>query len=473
MKRILTVLLAATMVLGAVAQASAVDVKVKGMFDFAFGWRDGTNLYDGEANEDDFIARQRLRTQVEFIASEALRGVVQFEIGTLNWGGNNSDMGYGGQLDTDGINIETRYAYIDWYVPGTGNSAVENALRVKMGLQHIALPTEALGNAVFANDVAGIVASYQFTKNVALTAFWARPYDEAESISSGNTYDAMDLFGLILPLTFEEAGFNITPWAVYSNIGGASTFGQIFAPQGFNNSVDLYSVGLASKLVMGDFDLKLDAMYGITDGSDDSVLETRGWLAAMAFDYNGFTWGTPGLFGWYASGDDDQKLIDEGRLGGLPVIGGASNDGFYPTSFGFPGSYSIGDDTLVNGTGVGTWGIGVQIANLSFVKDLSHTIRFAYYQGTNHEEMVPLMYGLDLEGMEPFQENIYMSTADSAYEVNLDSTYNIYDNLQMVVELGYIHLDLDSRGKTYDGLSTPNVANDDVWKAQVLFRYSF
>ncbi len=83
MKRIVTLLLAAGLVLGAAGAGNAADVKVKGAYDFAIGW---SNSFRKDANADNFKALQRLRTQVDFIASESLKGVVFFEIGDQNWG---------------------------------------------------------------------------------------------------------------------------------------------------------------------------------------------------------------------------------------------------------------------------------------------------------------------------------------------------------------------------------------------------
>ena len=37
-----------------------------------------------------------------------------------------------------------------------------------------------------------------------------------------------------------------------------------------------------------------------------------------------------------------------------------------------------------------------------------------------------------------------MTTADKAWEVNVDSEYKIYKNLSLFLELGYIRMDLDS-----------------------------
>ena len=39
---------------------------------------------------------------------------------------------------------------------------------------------------------------------------------------------------------------------------------------------------------------------------------------------------------------------------------------------------------------------------------------------------------------------LYTSTADKAWEVNVDSEYKIYKNLSLFLELGYIRMDLDS-----------------------------
>lgn len=65
--------------------------------------------------DDNGIAVQRIRTQVHFIASESLQGVVHFEIGNIHWGRGSA----GGALGTDGVNIETKHAYLDWVAPSS------------------------------------------------------------------------------------------------------------------------------------------------------------------------------------------------------------------------------------------------------------------------------------------------------------------------------------------------------------------
>ena len=58
--------------------------------------------------------------------------------------------------------MKLKNAYIDWMVPQTD-------LKVRMGIQGVALPSMTTGSNVFNDDVAGVVASYQFNET------WASP----------------------------------------------------------------------------------------------------------------------------------------------------------------------------------------------------------------------------------------------------------------------------------------------------------
>ncbi len=482
MKRIVTLLLAAAMVLGAGA-AQAVDVKVKGSFNFVYGVGDNLGFRDNEDDReaDNFYARQRVRTQVNFIASEYLQGVVMFEIGDIWWGrGGTSGRGSGGALDADGVNIETKHAYLDFLVPNTD-------LSVRMGLQYLSLPMgTGYCNPVFGADVAGVVASYKFNDMFALTAFWARPFDQYRNDSDYSNYnggsldDEVDMFGLVAPITGD--GWSVTPWFVYSRVGSASgIYEYILNYQGYlddagmdslaydqNESANAWWLGGAFSLSMFDpLTFGLDVMYGSLGNNSFAGyydgdrfadkpfdFETKGWFIAANINYK-LDWGVPGIFGWWSSGDDYDDVAD-GKYGRIPTVG--MDDGFAATSFGTTGSI-YGVDTAVSETMVGTWGIGLQIADISFIEDLSHTIRVAYYRGTNDGDLAGI-------GAYPISgENIYMTSKDAAWEINFDHQYQMYENLSVYLELGYIALDMDDDWNDY--------YDKDAFRGQVGFVYKF
>ena len=95
MKKIATLLLAAGLVFGAATGASAIDFKAKGQWIMSFdygqngafvGKENGHTKTGWNGKEDDFEARQRVRLQLDAVASESLSGTVYFEIGEATAG---------------------------------------------------------------------------------------------------------------------------------------------------------------------------------------------------------------------------------------------------------------------------------------------------------------------------------------------------------------------------------------------------
>ena len=235
MKKLLSLVALAGLTLGAASVAmAATDVKVKGTFDFGFGLYQGTSFtkHDGQEN---FDASQRFRSQIDFVASESLKGVARFEIGNLAWGakggatygwGSNAGRGVGGAMGADGVNVEVKNLYLDWVAPQTD-------LQIRMGVQGYALPQAVYragggsGGAVLDDDLAGILLSYDFTEEVGATLGWFRPwnpfvYGEAIQTQPITQHDAVDAFTLTLPIDFKEQ-FAFTPWFMYASVGqGAS-----------------------------------------------------------------------------------------------------------------------------------------------------------------------------------------------------------------------------------------------------------
>ena len=87
MKRICTLVLAAGLLFGAATGANAIDFKAKGQWLMGFGvgdanpiknFRDATGKKQKFNSDDNFQAAQRLRLQLDAVASEALSGTVYF-----------------------------------------------------------------------------------------------------------------------------------------------------------------------------------------------------------------------------------------------------------------------------------------------------------------------------------------------------------------------------------------------------------
>ena len=506
MKKILTLMLAAGMLLGAASGAKAIDFKASGEWLVGFGLGDGSLIKDVDNkkhhHDDTFNAGQRVRLQLDAVASESLSGTVFFEIGDQMWGNAES----GGALGADGKEVKVKNAYIDWMVPNTD-------LKLRMGLQAVAMPNVAGGSAIMDGDAAAVVASYQFNDNVGLTALWMRPlndnyagrvYGDREDYQK-NYLDNMDLFALMLPLKFD--GVELTPWAMYGMQGKNTRFnegevetadgalsvtlpgylpGMNFGPGGLGKTSKAYGsmfwAGLPVAITAFDpLNIEFDINYGYVEamgrydvlkrGTDlvRGNSKREGWLVKALVEYK-MDWGTPGIFGWYASGDDGNVKNGSERL---PSIAGAGNF----TSF-------MGDGNLAWGTGynfydnnltyAGTWGVGLQIADVSFVEDLKHTFRVAYWGGTNSPSMVKYMgSGVAWNDTTAAQDGPYLTTNDGLLEFNLVNSWQIYENLEANLELGYIvnMMDKDTWDKSY--VSDRNWSKQDAWKAQLIFAYTF
>jgi hypothetical protein len=514
MKKIMLLMSALMFCLGTAGNAAAdgVDIKVKGEWDFSFGWTGNHGFSHSvhgdafEAGDDPNYAQQRIRTQIGFIISENLSAVYGIQVGILTWGraGDAAGINSGGQMDADHANIGTHLAYLDWLIPSTD-------IQVRMGIQSIALPSTPMGTPVLNSQAAGIALSSPLTDWLALTAMWLRPYDAYAGDNAGAEprFDEMDIFGLILPVDIANIGVKITPWFMYSLVGaGSGYYDYLFTGDAANNVGKIYTDGGGNPVTVDasardsrtsvfwigthlEFNLldplvfNVEAVYGKLrqtevaglGGADfdlgpDHRLGTSGWFVGATLDYtlefgNGYSM-KPGIFGWWASGDS-ASAHKTGKLGRLPTLS-QNNAALGPTSFGTAGTFSIGRDSAVTATGLGSWGVGIQLAEVSFIEDLSHTLRFAYYRGTNSSAGVR---DNGNESVFPYASDaVYLTDKDHVFEVNFNHSYAVYENLTAILELGWLHLSAD--GDTWRNDARRNAeSGQDAWKAQLTFNFSF
>ncbi len=516
MKKLATLLFAAALTLGATTKAEAVDIKMSGVWDFTFQWsqeninKNATGGYNGAGSSSAFY--QRLRTQIDVVASETLRGVMLFEIGDTTWGKSNATngagRGAGGGIGADGVSIEVKRAYLDWVIP-------ETELKIRMGIQGFSNPSAAGGYQVFSDDVAGIVASYEYNDMIGFTAWWLRPYsDNLNSNSSTpysnnvHNYTNMDMFGLAIPITMD--GFNFTPWGMYANIGRnivdndliANASSQYTGPTSLNHvnallprwlgwqslpyaskeNATAWWAGLSGSIThFNPFTFAFDFNYGSVDfgnlqtmpnGGVNALVNGKsvemkrsGWILSMLAEYK-LDFMTPGIFFWYGSGDDSNAHNGSEMM---PSIKASSQW----TSFGQDAAgFNTANTAFLTGI-AGTWGLGIQAKDLSFLEGLEHTLRVAYYRGTNNKSNVQNGYISS-----PWQNGqvssgsafTYMTTKDSAWEFNFDSSYEIYENLTLGLELGYIITDFD---KSMWRAVNASFDDQNLYKVGIGLQYKF
>ena len=432
------------------------------------------------------------------MASEALSGTVFFEIGDQVWGDNDN----GGALGADGKFVELKRAYIDWMVPQTD-------LKVRMGIQGLALPSFTTNaSQILDDDVAAVSLNYQFNENVGLTAFWARPYNDNNGYKSSdagstkwdNYMDNMDMFAVLLPLSFD--GVKVTPWVMYAAMGpgmfendfakhdeivkglGRAQKGLVSGFTGFDKN-DTYGnafwAGVTGEVTMWDpFRIAWDVNYG-SASYEDEKMNREGWLASLLLEYK-LDWGTPGLYGWYSTGDDNNPRNGSERM---PTVSANGNNDF--SNFAFNGNPYIAREDVLGSTMVGTWGIGARLKDVSFLEDLKHTLRVNFMGGTNAPKMAKYVSdyaAYDKRGVSSVVETgfgydpVYLTTEDYALEVGLTNTYKMYDNFTVMLDAAYLALWLDDSRSTWGknpmrGFSGKDGGVYDAWNVNLSFVYSF
>lgn len=407
MKRIIVLALAACMVLGAALGASAAEFKASG---YLYAGYDYYNI-DEAGKMNDFS--QRFRTQIDIVTSEALSGTVYFEINNT-WG----DAASGGDLGTDGTNVQTRRAYMTFLVPST-------SVQVRAGLQGFALPGAVSGSPILNDDVAAIVASTSFD-NVGVTAFYARPEDNGTGFA-GSSDAAVDFFGAIVAADFDVV--NVAPYFMLSS--------------GSNEEIarDAQWYGVAVDAApIENLTLAFDAMFGKASGEDAGFFLAG--KAAYATDF-----AVPAFLAWYGSGNGS-----DGE-GIMPSFDGKD---FAPTTFVGFGAVGTSADALF-GNALGKWGVSLQASEITFLEKVSHTVRLSYIRGTNDDVAAADLTAAGNGDIADWSDD------DSAIEFDFATVYAAYDNLDVILDLAYAVTDLDD--------AAPDT--DDVFKAALGVQYNF
>ncbi len=441
MKRLIILAVMAAFILGTVGMAKAAQLSISGGDFRVHGNYVKNPNFDKDDDSDSLNFYQRFRSTFNFVANENLRAVVQMQFGGAGgdalWGDRNQvdQFTRRGHASGNFGDVNFRQSYLEFMVPNTQAT-------VKAGWQWWALPS-TLGSHIFDFRVPAVVVNTPITDMVGLTVGYARSDDTALE------KDSFDHFLAIVPVTMD--GFEINPFVWYANQGSNAPGNETsrnFFWGGINATVDMFD----PVVIHGDFNFGQAGKQV----SGTRIGEQRGWITALAVEYK-MDMLTPMVFGLYESGEDRRSATDERRGRVMPRVAGDLNF----TSFGFAGSQFGGTswyqfDGMTGGpshTGgaSGKWAVGLKLQDISFMDDLTHEFQLVYYEGTNRA----------------VENNAQLFTRDDrAWEVNFNSSYQVYENLAAILELGYLApsiKDADDR----------NLTDDDSWKAAAGFRYRF
>ncbi len=439
MKKLVTLLAAAGMVMAASAPASAVDTKIDLRYRTSFAT--GQN-FAGDNLED---MRHRMRLGLTMAASENLSAHVQFQINHGNQWGNTHKHGM-----TDGDkwsnDITARELYMDWTVPGT-------PVKVRMGRHALGLPAEAFGqNSILGGGYGnreGIVLTAPVTDWLGLTALWTRLGVDGTNLDKN---DSDDMYAVAANMKFD--GISGAVYAAFATMDGGD-YDQNGWNGGFTSTEgDAWWIGGTATISMFDpFVLKLSAAYGEFNATNSGEKNSSGYNIQAKASYK-TAFGTPVLGAWYFSGNDKK-----GR-GYMP------NAGYFNGTNHFYDGFAALTNSPANTNNTGTWAVQAGIEKVSFLAGLTHDLHVTYMEGTNDKDSGSCAK-FDANGIASFQN--YLTEEDSLVEISLNNVYMIYKNLAARLELAYIISDLDCK----DPSTTKKVLDEDDWYASITFDYKF
>ncbi len=518
MRRILGYTLAMALFLGVHTQkAEAVEFKFAGTFINVFSGYDALNLAksgeggieNGNSNSG-FDVTQRLQLRMDAIMSEALSATLVIRAPNRStWGNSPVSSNNANNLVVGSSNDNQIYlvqSYLQWIIPGTDT-------RVRMGQHREDFPGMMAGSNNSAimteSPAAGIYTYTPVNDTLGVNLSWRRLGTGKNASNNNDTFTSTgyyaDMFSLMLPMNFSDAGMKANLYGAYAIAGenfestvGRTTIGEIGESSSANgdftyivNSKAFNTTNTILRLMgkntvwvglnlqynpLPPMTIYADVLYGNGgggkwDNGDTSngggQLDFDAWVFDGALAYR-TDFGTPRLFGWYGTGDSYNDLIEKGRSGIMPSIGSGwgYGDGL-DTAFFSKHQHTLAPRSLVLSP-AGTWGIGLGMIGIPLAEKLTLSGAVAYVQGTNERSIWTKQYeaagatdSLDKLHFNPR----YMSSSDSMTELSLSTRYEIYRNFTVGTGVNYLIANVDNDLYAYDG--------ENGFRGTVSFQWDF
>jgi hypothetical protein len=463
--------LAALLIFGAAGSAEAIQFKVTGDLNNRVNiYTDQATLYSGAetitANNvtprqtvdlrsiDEFWAEIKYRLQAEASTDDSLvRGVYALEIGAIRFGSTVASPGAnsGGGFSGDGVNVETRFAYVDFgFLP---------THRISIGL----LPWTV--NRFLWNETATAVQLKGSGGPLTYTLGWARGLEAFNTAANQQLIRDADNFllrGELSPIKDLKVGvfglyqratpqLAVTP-AVGTTPGVNLPVRAHLLKRYSNIEYDLYNVGIDGGFKTGPLFANWDFIYqfGNTEPRLLGELDVSAFLAHIDLGVNldpikvTYT-------GWYASGDDDLTDGDQKNFTATDVDffdsvvlfeGGFTDDSYFTEApyfldkgaifnklaldfkatdkltLGLAGLYIMAAEDLNFGTPATTTNsknLGIEIdaaVSYKLTKELELAVNAGYLIAD--DGMLAFQTGGALSGADP--ENIFRTTMRARYQ---------------------------------------------------------
>jgi hypothetical protein len=269
---------------------------------------------------DEFWGEVKYRLTVEASTNDGkVKGVYSIELGALRFGngagiGGSTRTG-GGDFSGDGINIETRFAYTDFQLPGVASKA-----RLQIGL----IPFTV--NSFLWQETAMGVQFKGAAGPTDLTLAWMRGRENGVGEFAGSSFNNdpdddlfEDLDALLARVDFKPTPtVNAGIFGLYArrNPGSDANAAFISAVQYQvkllpNVDFDIWTLGTDGSATFGNVFVNWDLMYQGGSLEDNTALD-RDISAFLAHADVGFNLGKAKLTltGWYASGDENSADSD-------------------------------------------------------------------------------------------------------------------------------------------------------------------
>ena len=280
-------------------------------------------INDNSVNDQYAELKYRFWTEISD-NDDMVKGVYAFEVGGVRWGRQGSGKSQGGSFSGDGVNLETRWAYLDFQLP-----FIERKARARMGLQ----PFKA--NSFFWQETA---TALQFNSNITdsidYELAWVRSVDKFDDIADTANDDIDNVDSFYARANFKPTDdLKIGLWGLYmkGNPDDPANGDIDLRNYEIKNFADearlaVYTLGTDGSFGFGNFFVNWDLMYQGGDidnvnlrdvvlGTADDTENTGAILSSGDFDVSayllhadlGYKAGKAKFTYtfWYASGDDD------------------------------------------------------------------------------------------------------------------------------------------------------------------------